>query len=102
MFDVGKMMKQAQKMQEDMNRVQEELGTMSVTGSAGGGAVTIVSDGRGDIKSVTISKEAAEDVETLEELVLSAVKDALKQANELAQTKMSGITQGMKLPGLPF
>lgn len=101
-FDIQKMMKQAQKMQEDMNAVQAELAEMTVTGSSGGGAVTVTCDGRGEIKSIKISPEAAEDVETLEELVLGAIKDATKQASDIAQQKMSAVTQGLKIPGLPF
>ena len=101
-FDIQKMMKQAQKMQEDMNKVQSELGDVEVTGSAGGGAVTVTADGRGDVKGVKISKEALDDPEMLEDLVLAAIKDALKKANDLAQDKMSSITQGVKLPGMPF
>lgn len=98
-FDVQKMMKQAQKMQEQLNNVQAELGTMEVIGSAGGGAVTVTSDGRGEIKGVTIAKEATEDVEALQEMVLAAIQDAHRKANDLAQSKMSGVTQGLNLPG---
>ncbi len=101
-FDIQKMMKQAQKMQEQMATVQEELGHMEVTGSAGGGAVTVTCDGKGETKSVKISKEALEDVEMLEDLVLAAIKDASKKANDLAQEKMAGVTQGLKIPGMPF
>jgi nucleoid-associated protein EbfC len=101
-FDIQKMMKQAQKMQEQMNSIQSELETMEVSGSAGGGAVTVVADGRGEVKSIKISKDAVEDIEMLEELVLAAIKDASKKASDLAQEKMSGITQGLKIPGMPF
>ncbi len=101
-FDIQKMLKQAQKMQEQMAGVQEELAKLEVTGSAGGGAVTIVCDGRGETKSVKIAKEAMDDAETLQELVLAAIRDSQKKASELAQEKMSGVTQGLKIPGLPF
>jgi nucleoid-associated protein EbfC len=101
-FDIQKMMKQAQKMQEQMLSVQNELATVDVTGSAGGGAVTVTCDGKGDAKAVKISKEALEDPETLEELVLMAIQDAQKKAAEMAQSKMSGVTQGLNIPGLPF
>lgn len=101
-FDIQKMMKQAQQMQEKMNKVQEELAQLEMTGSSGGGAVVITCDGRGEIKSVKISKEAVEDVETLEELILAAIQDATQKANNLAQEKMSAVTQGLKIPGLPF
>ncbi len=101
-FDIQKIMKQAQKMQEQMAAVQDELQHIEVTGSAGGGAVTIVGDARGEVKSVKISKEAAEDLETLQDLVLAAIKDLNKKANDVAQDKMSGLTQGMQIPGLPL
>lgn len=101
-FDIQKMMKQAQKMQDEMNSIQNELGSMEVTGSAGGGAVTVTCDGRGDVKGIKISKDATEDVEMLEELVLAAIKDASQKASTLTQEKMSSITQGLKIPGMPF
>lgn len=101
-FDVQKIMKQAQKMQEQMASVQAELENIEVTGSAGGGAVVATCNGRGDLIGIKISKDAAEDVEMLEELVLAAVKDANQKANDLAQGKMEHLTQGMKIPGLPF
>lgn len=101
-FDIQKMLKQAQKMQEQLNSVQEELGHQEVTGSAGGGAVVVTADGRGEVKAIKIQPEATEDVEALQELVLMAIRDAHTKANELAQQKMSGITQGLNIPGLPF
>jgi nucleoid-associated protein EbfC len=101
-FDIQKMMKQAQKMQDQMNSIQDELGTVEISGSSGGGAVVITCDGRGEVKGVKITQDAAEDLETLEELVLAAIKDAHTKANDLAQQKMSSVTQGMKIPGLPF
>lgn len=101
-FDIQKMMKQAQQMQEKINAVQNELGTLEVVGSAGGGAVTMTSDGRGSIKTVKISQEALEDRETLQELILAAIQDVQRKAGELAQEKMSGVTEGLKLPGMPF
>ncbi len=101
-FDINKMMKQAQKMQEQMNSVQDELETIEVSGSVGGGAVTVTCDGKGEVKAIKISPDALEDAESLEDLVLMAIQDAQKKANELAQSKMSSITQGLKMPGLPF
>jgi DNA-binding YbaB/EbfC family protein len=101
-FDMQKMLKQAQQMQEQLNSVQEQLGSEEVTGSAGGGAVTVTCDGRGEVKGIKIQPEATEDVEALEELVLMAIRDAHTKANQLAQTKMSGVTQGLNIPGLPF
>ncbi|MCA9788962.1 MAG: YbaB/EbfC family nucleoid-associated protein [Cyanobacteria bacterium HKST-UBA04] len=101
-FDMQKMLKQAQQMQEQLNSVQEQLGTEEVTGSAGGGAVTVTCDGRGEVKGVKIQPDAAQDVEALEDLVLMAIRDAHTKANQLAQQKMAGVTQGLNIPGLPF
>ena len=100
-MDMGKLMKQAQKMQEAMLKMQEDLGSQVVEGTAGGGAVTVQATGSLEITKVTIQKEAVDpdDVETLEDLVLAAVKDALGKANALAQGQMGSITGGMKLPG---
>lgn len=102
MFDIQKMMKQAQKMQEQMSAVQDELATMEVVGSSGGGAVTITCDGQGNAKSVKISPDALDDAETLEELVLAAIKDASQKTTDLTQSKMANVTNGLKIPGMPF
>lgn len=101
-MDMGKLMKQAQKMQEAMMKAQEELAQKSVEGTAGGGAVTVVATGGMEVTAIKIKPEAVDpdDVETLEDLVLAAVRDALGKANELAQSQMGGITGGMKLPGM--
>ena len=101
-MDMNKLMKQAQKMQEAMLQAQEALSTQEVEGTAGGGAVTVVVTGGMDVKSVKIKPEAVDpdDIETLEDLVLGAVKDALGKANALANSQMGGITGGFKLPGM--
>ena len=103
-MDMGKLMKQAQKMQEAMAKMQEDLGTQVVEGTAGGGAVTVTMTGGMDVTGVKIKPEAVDpdDVETLEDLVLAALKDALGKANALASSQMGGITGGMKLPGMGF
>ena len=96
-----KMMKQLQQMQAKMAKVQEDLGAMTVTGTAGGGAVTVVMTGTQDAREIKISKDAVDptDVETLQDLVLAAVNDALARSKELAAQKLGGVTGGLKLPG---
>ena len=103
-MDMAKMMKQAQKMQEALLKAQEDLGSQSVEGTAGGGAVTVSANGHKEITGIRIKPEAVdpEDVETLEDLVLAAVKDAQTKAASLAESSMGSITGGMGLPGLGF
>jgi DNA-binding YbaB/EbfC family protein len=103
---LGNLMKQAQKMQEDMQRVQEELANMEITGQAGGGMVKVVMTGRHDLKRVSIDDSLmSDDKEMLEDLIAAAVNDAVRQLEETSQERMSGLTAGMNLPGgmkLPF
>jgi DNA-binding YbaB/EbfC family protein len=96
------MMQQAQKLQAQLLKAQEELATLTVEASSGGGAVTVVMNGQRQIQSVKISKEVVnpEDVEMLEDMVLTAVKEASIKAQEAADKKMSGLTGGIKIPGL--
>jgi DNA-binding YbaB/EbfC family protein len=96
------MMQQAQKLQAQLLKAQEELATMTVEASSGGGAVTVVMNGQQQIQSVKIAPEVVnpEDVEMLEDMVLSAVKEAQAMAQEAAAKKMGGLTGGMKIPGL--
>lgn len=100
-MDFNKMMKQAQKMQEAMMKAQEELGNQSVEGTAGGGAVTVTANGHREITRIAIKPEAVdpEDVETLEDLVLAAVRDAQQKAAALAESQMGSITGGANIPG---
>lgn len=102
MNNMNQMMKQVKKMQEQMMKAQEELGTKTVEGSAGGGVVTVSVNGHKQLLNVTIKPEAVdpEDVEMLQDLVLSAVNDALTKADELANKDMGKYTGGMKIPGL--
>ena len=90
-MDLNKLMQQAQQMQEDMQKAQEEMANETVEGSAGGGAVTVKATGTGKILEIKIKKEAIdpEDPETLEDLVLAAVNSALSAAEELAKSKMN-------------
>ena len=87
---MDKLMKQAQKMQAQMMKMQEELAHERVEGNAGGGMVKVIANGQGDIVSVKIEKEVVdpEDIEMLEDLALAAVSDALKNSRELANSKM--------------
>lgn len=100
-MDLNKMLKQAQKMQEAMGKVQADLANRTVEGSSGGGAVIVVATGAQEIKAIRIKPEAVdpEDVETLEDLVLTAVRDALQKASALAQQEMGSVTGGLNLPG---
>ncbi len=93
------MMRQAQKQLAQLQKIQEELETLTVEGSAGGGAVKVVMTGKQIVESVTIEPEAAEEVELLQDMVLAAVNDASTKAQELAAQKMSVVTGGMNIPG---
>jgi len=104
-MNIQKMMKQAQKMQEQLAQTQAELAAKTVEVTAGGGKVTVVANGAGDVLSIKISKDIVdpEDVEILEDLILSGVKQAINQGKELAQAEMGKVTAGMGLPpGLGF
>lgn len=96
------LMRQAQQLQAKLEKTQEELANTTLEASSGGGAVTVVVTGQQEIKSVKISPEVvdAEDVEMLEDLVLSAVSEALRKSQELAASRLGALTGGLKLPGL--
>lgn len=101
----GNLMKQAQKLQADMQRAQEELANLEVTGQSGGGMVSVVMNGRHDVKRVSIDPSLmGDDKEMLEDLVAAAVNDAVRQVEKQSQEKMSGMTSGLNIPGLklPF
>jgi DNA-binding YbaB/EbfC family protein len=102
MNNMNQMMKQVKKMQEQMLKAQEELGTKTIEGSAGGGVVTVAVNGHKKVLNITIKPEAVdpEDIDMLQDLVLTAVNDALTKADELANQDMGKYTGGMKLPGL--
>ncbi len=97
---IGNLMKQAQKMQADMQRAQEELANMEITGQSGGGMVTVVMTGRHDLKRVSIDDSLmGDDKEMLEDLIAAAVNDAVRQLEQVSQERMSGLTAGLNLPG---
>jgi hypothetical protein len=101
-MNLNKLMKQAQKMQEQMTKTQAELEEKTVEVSAGGGKVTVIANGAGEVLSIKIDKEIVDpnDVEFLEEVVLSGVKQAIEQGKALAQSEMTKITGGLGIPGL--
>jgi DNA-binding YbaB/EbfC family protein len=100
--NMNQLMKQAKKMQEEMLKAQQALGEMTVEGSAGGGAVTVQVTGHKWVKRVTIRPDAVDpdDIEMLQDLILAAVNDAMKKADELVEQEMSKYTKGLQLPGL--
>src|SRR5438874_9601732 len=95
-MNLNKLMKQAQKMQEQMDKTQDELEKKTVEVSAGGGKVKVTANGAGDVVAIKIDKEVVDpdDVEFLEEMVLSAVKQAVEQGKALAQSEMTKLTGG--------
>ena len=97
-----KMIKQAQQLQKNMAKMQEELESATVEATAGGGAVKVVVSGKLTLESLTIDPEAVspDDVEMLQDLVLTAVNDGLDKAQEMASSRMSALTGGLKIPGL--
>lgn len=100
--NMNNMLKQAQRMQEEMLKAQEELGEKTVEASVGGGAVSVVVSGKKELVSVTLSPEAVDpdDIEMLQDLIVSAVNEAMRKADDLAANSMSRITGGMNIPGL--
>jgi DNA-binding YbaB/EbfC family protein len=103
---MGNMMKQAQKMQEDMQKAQEEIANMEVEGQAGGGMVKVVMNGRHELRKVELDDSLmSDDKEMIEDLLAAAVNDAVRRIEQQSSEKMSGVTAGLNLPGgmkLPF
>lgn len=101
-MDMKQMMRQAQKMQKELNKAQEEIATMSFEATAGGGMVTAVASGDMAITSLTIDPDAVdpEDVEMLQDMVVAAVNEVLRGVSELSNQRMSAVTGGMNIPGL--
>ena len=96
------MMQQAQKLQAKLAKAQEEMANLTVEASSGGGAVKITMNGQQKIQSVKISPEVVnpEDVELLEDMVLTAVSEAITKSQEIAAEQLGGLTGGLKIPGL--
>jgi DNA-binding YbaB/EbfC family protein len=103
--NIAQMMQQAQRMQDNLKRVQDELAVLEVTGSAGGGMVSITLTGKMEVRRVHIDPSVLGDAEMLEDLVTAAMNDAVNKANEESSKRMSAATAGMPLPPgmkLPF
>ena len=103
---IGDLMKKAQQMQADVQRLQQEIAALEVTGEAGAGMVRVIMNGRHDVRSVHIDAELMQDDKTmLEDLLAAAVNDANRRVEALSKEKMAGVTAGLELPPgmkLPF
>ena len=96
---MGKLLKQAKKMQEQMERAQAELANKEVTGEAGGGMVKVVMNGRHEVRSVNIDDAlVGDDKDMLEDLIAAACNDAVRRVNEMTQSELSGLSSGLNLP----
>jgi len=102
MKNMNQMMKQVKKMQKEMEKAQEELKNKTIETSAGGGMVTVVANGHKEILEIRIKQEVVdpEDIEMLQDLVLTAVNDALKKVDEVVSQDLGKFTGGLNLPGL--
>ena len=102
MGNMGNMLKQAQKMQEDMARVQAELEERVETITAGGGAIEVTINGKKEIKDLVIKPEVvdSDDVEMLQDLIVAAVNEAIRKIDEISNAEMAKVTGGLNLPGL--
>jgi DNA-binding YbaB/EbfC family protein len=94
------LMRQARQFQEKLEKVQQELEKATVEASSGGGAVTVVVTGQQQVQSVKISPEAGDDVEMLQDLVLTAMNEAVRKSKELAASRLGELTGGLNIPGL--
>ncbi|MDD5711254.1 MAG: YbaB/EbfC family nucleoid-associated protein [Smithellaceae bacterium] len=101
-MNIGNIMKQAKKIQERMAQLQEELALRTVEASAGGGMVNVVVNGKYELISLKIEKEVVnpEDVEMLQDLIVAAVNEGMRKAQEMAAAEMGKITGGLNIPGL--
>jgi len=99
---MGQMMKQAQKIQAQIMKAQEEMGLKTIEGSAGGGMVSVTVNGRQEVLAVKIEPEVVDpdDIEMLQDLVMAAVNDGLKKSQEMVAEEMKKITGGLNIPGL--
>ncbi len=103
---LGAMMQQAQKMQEDFQKAQQELAAMEVHGESGGGLVKVVMTGKREVRKIAIDDSLVkEDRDMLEDLVAAAINDGVRRVDKMKQEKMAGLTAGLQLPGgfkMPF
>lgn len=104
MFDFKNLQKMQQELQERMAKMDEELGHKEVEATSGGGAVKVKLNGKQQLLSIKISREAVDpdDIEMLEDLVLAAVNAGITKSKELSQSNLSQLTGGLKIPGMPF
>jgi hypothetical protein len=104
MFDFKNLQKMQQELQERMAKMDEELGHKEVEATSGGGAVKVKLNGKQQLLSIKISREAVdpEDIEMLEDLVLAAVNAGIARSKELSQNNLAQLTGGLKIPGMPF
>jgi DNA-binding YbaB/EbfC family protein len=100
--NIKEMMRQAQRLQTKMAKLQEELATKEIEATVGGGMVKAVANGKPEIVSIAIEKEVVdpEDIEMLQDLVVAAVNEALNRAKEMVNNEMSKLTGGLKIPGM--
>ena len=100
--NMNSVLKQAQKMQEEMERIQQETEEENIEATSGGGAVKVVVNGKKELVEIKLDPDAVDpdDVETLQDLVIAAVNDAIKQADDMMAEGMSAITGGLNIPGL--
>lgn len=103
MPNMGQLMKQAQKIQTKMAKLQEDLGDRTVEASSGGGMVIVVANGRQEILSIKIEQEVIDpdDAEMLQDLIIAAINDALTRAKDMVNEEMGKLTKGMNIPGMP-
>ncbi len=99
---LGDLMRQAQKLQEEMMKAQEEAKKKTVEATSGGGMVSVVASGAGELVSIRIEKDVVnpEDVEMLQDLILAAANEALRRAHDLVNEDMSKLTGGLQIPGM--
>ena len=102
MAGIGKFLKQAQRMQKDMAKIQAEMANKTVEATAGGGMVTVIVNGNQEITSIKIEKEVVDpdDIEMLENLVIAAINEGLRKSKEMVTGEMSKLTGGLNIPGL--
>ncbi|RFF26752.1 MULTISPECIES: YbaB/EbfC family nucleoid-associated protein [unclassified Wenzhouxiangella] len=96
--NISQLMQQAQKVQEDLKKAQEELAELEVIGESGGGLVKVEMNGRHEVRRVSIDPEVADDREMVEDLMAAAINDAVKRIQETTKERMSGLTGGLPMP----
>ncbi len=100
----GNLMKEAQKLQQQMEKLQEEVARKKVEATAGGGMITVEANGRQELVSIKVDPEVVnrDDVQMLEDLVLAACNEALRKSREMVQQELGKLTGGLKIPGMGF